>query len=198
MMRGGIIAVIAVLSACGVSSAADEAHAPATAASNAGDVHAATRDHVGEDTAILRIRAHFAEIEGEVARYRCRSLDLQGFSAEGGGLEACYAGNELRRLSATYLGETGRGKEQYYFWDNSLEFLFRRSEHYSRPLSGTVVSVDEERFYWSNGRLIRWLKGSRNQELESTDAAEQNREALGTARQLAACAADRMRTMCEP
>lgn len=150
-----------------------------------------------EDPVILRIRAHFTVIEREASTYQCRSLDLEGFSAEGGSLEACYAGRELRRLSATYLGETGRASERYYFWNDSLEFLFGKVEHYDRPLSGRVRSTEEERLYWNRGQLIRWLQGKTRQPLTNAAARERNSEARESARKLAACAAKGADSTCE-
>jgi hypothetical protein len=151
----------------------------------------------GEDSVILRVRAHFAQIERERSNYRCRTLSLEGFSAEGGGLEACYAGSRLRKLTATYLGESGRGEEEYYFWNDSLEFLLRKTEHYSEPLSGKVVSTDEDRFYWHGDRLVRWLNPQqRSESLGSSEAARQDRDARATALKLATCAASLADSVC--
>ena len=128
----------------------------------------------GEDSVITRIRTHFAQIERERPSYRCRTLSLEGFSTEGGGLEACYAGDRLRKLTAIYLGESGRGQEEYYFWNDSLEFLFRKTSHYSQPLSGRIVSTDEDRFYWNSDRLVRWVNPQqRSQALTTSEAAAQ-------------------------
>jgi hypothetical protein len=150
-----------------------------------------------EDTAILRIRAHFTQIERDVHGYRCRTMELQGFSTEGGDLEACFDGNTLRRLTAVYLGESGRVKEHFYFWNDSLEFLFSHAERYTRPLSGKVRSSEEERFYWSGGRLIRRLKGTRRYAVTGADAAKESSEALEIARELVACARDESLAACE-
>ena len=150
-----------------------------------------------EDSVILRVRAHFAQIERERSNYRCRTVSLEGFSAEGGGLEACYAGGRLRKLTAIYLGESGRGQEEYYFWNDSLEFLLRKTEHYSEPLSGKVVSTDEDRFYWHGDRLVRWLNlQQRSQSLGSTEAARQDHDARATALKLATCAARLADSVC--
>lgn len=189
-----IVGIIGIC-ACGGQQPADSAGGRITPVS--GTVQPVEQDARGEEPAILRIRAHYAQIEREASGYRCRTLDLQGFSAEGGGLEACYAGNELRRLSATYLGESGRGKEQFYFWGDSLEFLFRQSQHYSQPFSGKVVATEEDRFYWSDGRLVRWVSGSRTQPLNTPEASEQAHTGRQTARQLAVCAAHLVSTVCE-
>ena len=152
---------------------------------------------IAEDPAILRIRAHFTLIEREASTYRCRSVDLDGFSTEGGTVEACYAGRELRRLSARYFGETGRASEQYYFWNDSLEFLFGKDETYDRPLSGHVRSTEEERLYWDNGRLIRWQNDETREDVTDADAHERSRQARESARKLAECAANMADSVCE-
>lgn len=150
-----------------------------------------------EDAAILRIRAHFTRIEKEASTYRCRSIDLQGFSAEGGTLEACYAGRALRRMSASYLGETGRASEKFYFWNDSVEFAFTTSERYDRPMSGRVVKTEEERLYWDGGHLIRWQKGAERRAVTGPSAARRSSEVRETARILAACAAKMADSTCE-
>jgi hypothetical protein len=151
----------------------------------------------GEDSVVTRIRTHFALIERERPSYRCRTLPLAGFSTEGGGLEACYAGNRLRKLTAIYLGESGRGQEEYYFWNDSLEFLLRKTSHYSEPLSGKVVSTDEDRFYWNSDRLVRWVNPQqRSQTLTTSEAAGQDRDARATALKLATCAANLADSLC--
>ncbi len=188
------IAGVIGICACGGQQSADGVSGrntpmPATA-------QPAVQDARGEDAAILRIQAHQAQIEQEASGYRCRTLELQGFADLGGTVEACYAGNALRRLSATYLGESGRGTEQFVFRGDSLEFLLRKSEQYSEPLSGTVVSTDEDRFYWSDGRLIRWVSRSKTQPLNSLDARQHERTARETARKLAVCAARLVSTVC--
>lgn len=152
---------------------------------------------VAEDPAVLRIRAHFTLIEREAPTYRCRTLDLDGFSEEGGTLDACYAGPALRRLSASYFGETGRAFETFYFWGDSLEFLYRKDEHYDRPLSGNVRATDEERLYWNNGQLIRWQNGTTREKLTTSAARRRSEEERATARQLAACAANTADSTCE-
>jgi hypothetical protein len=150
-----------------------------------------------DEPAIMRIRAHYAEIERQRPTYACRKLDLEGFSAEGGELEACFAGPALRKLTARYYGESGRATEEFYFWDDSLEFLFARSERYDEPLSGRVVQVEENRYYWEGERLIRWLgPDQRPRPLNGSTAAEAALEGRESARLLARCAADRALRSC--
>lgn len=176
------LALLAALCALGTAAAVAPALSPVPAA---------------EDPAILRIRAHFTLIEREAPTYRCRTVDLDGFSAEGGSVEACYAGPELRRLSASYLGESGRSFETFYFWGDSLEFLYGKHERYDRPLSGNVRATEEERLYWNNGQLIRWQNGKTRQKVTTPAARKRSEDERATARQLAACAANMADSTCE-
>ncbi len=149
------------------------------------------------DAAIARIRGHFAQIQRDSARYRCVKRDLEGFSAEGGELEACFAGEHLRKVIARYYGESGRATEEYYIWDDRLEFLFQRSERYTEPMSGTVTATEEHRFYWLNDQLIRWVgPGQQQMKLDSPEASTHSTEAQNTIRMFAACALDPSITVC--
>jgi len=38
-----------------------------------------------------------------------------------------------------------------------LIFVFRKVLNYDRPLSGKVVSTSEQRFYFNDDQLIRWI-----------------------------------------
>jgi hypothetical protein len=151
----------------------------------------------GEGAAIARIRLHFMQIEREHADYQCRSLDLYDFSAEGGEVEACYSAGQLRRLNAIYYGEGGRMRENYYFWNDTLEFLFRQDEDYSAHLSGKVVRSREDRFYWDGGRLIRWLNPAQvAEDVNSATAVAEASKARALGEHLARCAANLSDSSC--
>ena len=103
---------------------------------------------------------------------------MTGFSAEGGTLVAFYEGDALRKLVATYLGESGKASEEYYFWDGQLFFVFRTDSTYDKPF-GTVVRTDENRYYFANARMIRWIDESNDQgrQLEPLDVGHTHRHA---------------------
>jgi hypothetical protein len=58
---------------------------------------------------------------------------------------------------ATYYGETGRTVEEFYYWDGAFIFVFRKQLTYDKPLSGKVVRTEEQRFYFENNKLIKWI-----------------------------------------
>jgi hypothetical protein len=113
--------------------------------------HAQTADPVQS------IRQRYATINQRVARYKKIRKELSGFSAEGGQLIAYLDGPAIVKIAATYYGEGGRADEEYYYQDGKLIFVYRMDSTYSRPLSGKVIRRSENRFYFQNDRLIKWL-----------------------------------------
>lgn len=106
---------------------------------------------------ISSIRRRYASINKNLAKYRVVKKELAGFSTEGGELAAYFDGPAVMKIAATHLGETGRTFEEFYFWDERLIFVFRKEERYDEPLSGRVAKATEHRFYFSDGKLIRWV-----------------------------------------
>ena len=59
------------------------------------------------------------------------------------------------KIAATFFGETGKSTEEYYYRDGKLIFVFRKESRYHQPLSGKVINTKENRFYFSNDKLIK-------------------------------------------
>jgi len=89
--------------------------------------------------------ARAAAIERELPTLRRDSGTVFGLSAEGADIDAAYRGAQLRRLAATYFGETGRAHDTYYF-DSTLFLVIRRDAHYAAPLSGHVQDSTISRY----------------------------------------------------
>lgn len=110
-----------------------------------------------EKETISSIRERYAAVNKNLAKYRVVKKELSGFSTEGGELVAYFDGASVVKVAATHLGETGRSLEEFYYRGGQLVFVFRRRETYDAPMSGKVSKTAEERFYFADGRLIRWL-----------------------------------------
>lgn len=110
-----------------------------------------------EKEAISSIRERYAAVNKNLSKYRVVKKELAGFSTEGGELVAYFEGASVVKMAATHLGETGRWFEEFYCRDGELIFVFYRRETYDTPMSGKVSKTAEERFYFADGRLIRWL-----------------------------------------
>jgi hypothetical protein len=108
------------------------------------------------------IRRQYATINKNQAKYKTVKKELSGFSAEGGKLVAHFDGRSITKLVATYYGETGKAQEEYYYWDGHLIFVFHKEFTYDKPLSGKVVRTGENRFYFNNDKLIKWIDENGN------------------------------------
>ncbi len=117
----------------------------------------ASANNPQEKEAISSIRERYAAINKNLTKYRVVKKELSGFSTEGGELVAYFDGAEVVKLATTHLGETGRSLEEFYYRGRELIFVFYRREMYDAPMSGKVSKTVEERFYFADGRLIRWL-----------------------------------------
>ena len=121
------------------------------------------------DNAIESIRQHYASINQNAPRYRRVKKNLAGYSAEGGELAAYFHGPSVMKMVATFFGETGRAVEEYYFWNGQLIFVFQTDNRYDKPF-GKVVRKIENRFYFKDGKMIRWLDESGKE--VASDSAE--------------------------
>lgn len=72
-------------------------------------------------------------------------------------MTAYFQGAAIMKIIALHYGEGGRTLEEYYYRDGKLIFVFEKVFQYDRPLSGKVVNMVENRFYYNNDKLIRWL-----------------------------------------
>jgi hypothetical protein len=128
---------------------------------------------------IQSIRQHYGQINAGVPRYKRVKKNLTGFSAEGGELVAYFHGPTIMKMVATYFGETGKASEEYYYWDGKLIFVLRRDHRYNKPLSGKIVSTKEDRFYFSNDKLIKWIdENSKEVAADKTEYQEEQKEFL--------------------
>jgi hypothetical protein len=127
------------------------------------------------------IRAHYSEIEESLKQCRQVKRDLPGESAEGGELIGYFKDSSLRKIAATFYGETGKALVEYYFWDGRLFFVLRAESRYTTPMSGRVKSKTEERFYFAGGKLIQSLGADKKPGALSEQAEQRSRELLAQA-----------------
>jgi hypothetical protein len=109
------------------------------------------------EQSINAIRQQYTAINKRVGKYRKVKKRLSGFALEGGELTAYFQGPAIMKIVAMHYGEGGRTLEEYYYRDGKLIFVFEKVFQYDRPLSGKIVSTVENRFYYDDDKLIRWL-----------------------------------------
>jgi len=145
------------------------------------------------------IRQHYANINENVARYRRVKKNLTGFSAEGGELVAFFHGPTVMKMVATFFGETGRGVEEYYFWNGQLIFVFQTDNRYDKPLSGKIVRKIENRFYFKDDKMIRWLdENGKEVAADSEEYAPKQADYLKTSKQFVEGAKSKATTIQSP
>lgn len=93
-------------------------------------------------------------------------LDMFEYSSEGGELIVLSKNDSVKKLIATYYGSIGKVIEEYYIDKNNLIFVFTVEITYDKPITQypvSIVSKAENRYYFWEGKLIRWLDENKNQ-----------------------------------
>ena len=112
---------------------------------------------------VVGIRAEVAAINKAAKGYKKTTKDVEGVSLEG--TEATYftSGKGLKKITAKMYGETFQAIGEYYFQGEDLIFAYEKMSRYdgqiglSKPVK--VVKVEEKRFYFSGGKMIKMLAG---------------------------------------
>ena len=138
------------------------------------------------DEQVRAIRSRYDAVEKDLSGCKQVKRDLPDESAEGGELTAYFSGESLRKLVAKFYGEAGQAREEYYFWENRLFFVFRVESRYDKPLSGKVVSKSEERFYFVDDALIRWLDPRKKEVSAGSEFEQRERDLLAQAKKYSA------------
>jgi len=114
---------------------------------------------------IVKIRAEVAAINKGAAKYQKKTKDVEDISLEGA--EATYfsAGKSLKKITTKMFGETYNATGEFYYRDGQLIFAFLKHNRYDTQIGldkpPKVVSVEEQRFYFAGGELIRLLVGKK-------------------------------------
>jgi hypothetical protein len=111
---------------------------------------------------IINIRNEFKKINSDTERLRLVTRDLEGISSEGGYLELFYDKTNLREAVLIAYGETGMSTSEYYFKNSQLIFIYIKDEYYDESIYDNnkrpkIKKEEENRFYFFNDKLIRWL-----------------------------------------
>ncbi len=129
------------------------------------------------DAPISTIRARYAAINKRAARYKKVKKQLSGFSLEGGELVAYLDGTSIVKMVATHYGEMGRSSEEYYYSTGKLIFVLHKTFHYDKPM-GKVLRSLENRYYFNNDELIRWIDGDGKQADTTSEVARSSQKNL--------------------
>lgn len=131
--------------------------------------------HAQADDPIAAIRQQYAMINKSASKYKSVKKDLSGFSTEGGSLVAFFDGPKIMKIVANHFGESGKALEEYYYSDDRLIFVYRKDSVYTKHMSGKVARTTENRFYFSDDRLIRWID-EKGKQVASSNSKYQEKE----------------------
>lgn len=113
---------------------------------------------------IQRIRKEYASINADSAKYRVSSKNVFDMSTEGGEIKNYFEGEILRKSVVMFFGEIGKSYSEYYFSNNKIFFCYERISSYNKPMyikDLHILKVEENRYYFENQKLIRWLDNSK-------------------------------------
>jgi len=114
-----------------------------------------------EEELILRIREQFKTTNANLLTYEKIIKSIEGESLEGGVILLYRTDGDTVLMHCEFYGESGNLKEDYYFWNSLLYFVFTVREIYDYPNSN-VIETEENRYYFNNGKMIRWLDKNKN------------------------------------
>ena len=132
-----------------------------------------------QDSIIKDIRTKYKEIRENLSSYTLTKIDILNESTEGGEGKACFDKNDLKLIEVVWYGETGKRIIEYYFDNDKLFFAFDQLFEYNAPMyldKETAIeegyddyfdpektTVKEDRYYFENEILIRWLDNNKNE-----------------------------------
>jgi hypothetical protein len=121
--------------------------------------------------------ARFNAINRELPKCQIKKVFIEGYSTEGGQLTRYSKNGQVQKLVARHFGESGRATEEYYFWKVSLFFVLRTDWDYQimvgQPGAPGKETRRQERFYFQDGKLTRWMSDGNKVNDLTTPAALQ-------------------------
>jgi hypothetical protein len=139
------------------------------------------------DSIIKDIRAKYKNIRDNFSTYDTTTAEILGESTEGGQAVAFYDGDAIKLIKVTWFGEMGKRKTEYYFDNGQLFFAFDAVYEYNRPIywdekvakeygdsevfDDSKTKIIENRYYFNDGQLIRWLDKDKEEVDIKTDAS---------------------------
>ncbi len=133
-----------------------------------------------EDETIKLIRQQFKTINDEIKSYTSVSYEVPlADPTIGHTLITYYKGNSLMKIEEILFGDMTENSSHFYFWDDQLFFVFSTNTFHSYNDGNIEDFVTENRFYFSNNKLIRWMDSDKKQKDKNTKDFKDN-ESLWT------------------
>lgn len=131
------------------------------------------------ESQVSSIRSEVTAINNSAKNYKKTTKSVEGISLEG--TEASYftSGKELKKITAKSYGETFNAVTEIYYQDNELIFVYQQINKYNGSFASKnvkVTKVEEKRFYFSDGKMIKLLLGKVNVKSGSRQWTESEEE----------------------
>lgn len=125
---------------------------------------------------VSKIRERYLQINRRSRTYQKVKKSIKGKSTESGEMTAFFSNKQIVKITVIYYDEMGRGNVDFYFWEGKLIFVYEKNLQYDKPLTGRVISVKNHRYYFNEDRLIKWLEGKKNHDID--DPTVQDKQTL--------------------
>lgn len=128
---------------------------------------------------VQQIREQYKIIRNQLGTFDTIQLEVWEESTEGSLAIAHYSHTDLKMITVTSFGETGKNLVEYYFNDGELFFAFSQDYRYNRPIywdkktakeNGDTQFFDakksiitENRYYFQNTHLFLWLNNNKQE-----------------------------------
>ncbi len=100
------------------------------------------------------------KIKRDTKKYKKVSKDLMDESTEGGTLEGYFEKDILKRMKATYFGESGKTLVEYFFVNADLIVIVNRTSSYNASISdashdAALTKTISQKYYLDAKKIIR-------------------------------------------
>lgn len=149
----------------------------------------------GTDPRISDIRKEYQTIRNAVSSLHQETVELDGYSTEGGVAKAFRdTKGGIRLIRVELYGESGKVFEEYYYRDGLLIFVFYEHHRYNvpfnvspevakemgiEPFDPKKTKLTEDRYYFANGTMIKWLdEEKKDVEIKSKEFRDAAKEVI--------------------
>lgn len=114
------------------------------------------------DTSTRHITDRYREINAHTGSYRQVVIESEQQSTEGGEVTGYFSGDSIVLIVENVFGEMGKTRAEIYYDRGAPVFIYSRDYHYRIPMysstfSNKDVTVEEDRAYFKNDKMIKWI-----------------------------------------
>src|ERR1044072_8176173 len=135
------------------------------------------------DSRVDHIRERYQQINAKISTYRHIEIESGEESSEGGGVTGYLSKDTVMLIVEDVYGEMGKTRTEIYFDHAAPVFIYDRDYKYSRPMYDSTfdekeTQIAEDRTYFYNNKLIRWIDKEHKTRVERDPAFTEKEQAL--------------------